>query len=209
VPERLAAHRPQIEQWLAEGLRLTKIYRRLREQGVTVPYSSLHRFAQAQLGFGTPAITVRVAEPPAGEVAEADFGVLGYWTDPATHQRRSVHGLLVTLCHTRYAFLAVSLRQDLPAVLAGLEEARRHGPSSAASSSGWSSIISSPQSRGQIATRPPWIASSSSTRSSAASSSTPLSRAMTRLLPRYASIRNVTIDCYWKLRRGGRCPTLC
>ena len=67
----------QIEAWLAEGLRLTKIYRRLREQGVSVPYSSLHRFAQAHCGFGTPAITVRVAEPPPGEAAEADFGRLG------------------------------------------------------------------------------------------------------------------------------------
>ena len=123
VLQRLAAHRPTIEQWLADGLRLTKIYRRLREQGVAVPYSSLHRFAQAQLGFGTPAITVRVAEPPPGEAAEADFGVLGLWTDPATGQRRRVHGLLVTLCHSRYAFLAITLRQDLPAVLDGLEAA--------------------------------------------------------------------------------------
>jgi transposase len=30
---------------------------------------------------------------------------------------------LVTLCHSRYAFLAITLRQDLPAVLEGLEAA--------------------------------------------------------------------------------------
>jgi hypothetical protein len=37
VPERLAPHRAQIAAWLAEDLRLTKIHRRLRAQGVDVP----------------------------------------------------------------------------------------------------------------------------------------------------------------------------
>lgn len=65
--EPLTAQRAQVEGWLAEGLRLTKIYRRLAAQGVRVPYSSLHRFAQRQLGFGAAAVTVRVVEPPPGE----------------------------------------------------------------------------------------------------------------------------------------------
>ena len=123
VPDRLAAHRGQIAAWLADGLRLTKIHRRLRAQGVVVPYSSLHRFAQAHLGFGAPTMTVRVAEPPPGEAAEIDFGLLGTWGDPLRDRPRRVYGLLVTLCFSRYAFLAISLRQDLPAVLDGLESA--------------------------------------------------------------------------------------
>jgi transposase len=123
VPDRLAAHREQIAAWLAEGLRLTKIHRRLRAQGVAVPYSSLHRFAHAHLGFGAPAMTVRVAEPPPGEAAEIDFGVLGLWCDPIHARQRRVYGLLVTLCFSRYAFLAITLRQDLAAVLDGLESA--------------------------------------------------------------------------------------
>lgn len=123
VPDRLAAHRDQIAAWLAEGLRLTKIHRRLQAQGVRVPYSSLHRFARAQLAFGAPSITVRVADPPPGEAAEIDFGLLGLWLDPDRGQRRRVYGLLVTLCYSRYAFLWISLRQDLAAVLDGLEAA--------------------------------------------------------------------------------------
>ena len=83
LPERLTPHREQIATWLGEGLRLTKIHRRLRAHGVTVPYSSLHRFARAHLGFGAPTMTVRVAEPPPGEAAEVDFGLLGLWFDPA------------------------------------------------------------------------------------------------------------------------------
>ena len=119
----LRPHQAQIQAWLAEGLRLTKVYRRLRAQGVAASYSSLYRFAQAHCGFGTPAVTVRVAEPPPGEAAEVDFGILGGWPDPATGARRRIAGLLVTLCYSRYACLAVSLRQDLAALLDGLEAA--------------------------------------------------------------------------------------
>jgi len=39
--DRLRPHEPTVRQWLAEGLRLTKIYRRLRAAGVAVSYSSL------------------------------------------------------------------------------------------------------------------------------------------------------------------------
>ncbi len=102
IPDRLSPHRKQIAAWLADGLRLTKIHRRLREQGVSVPYSSLHRFAHAPFGFGAPMVTVRVAEPPPGEAAEVDFG---------------------RLCFSRYAFLAISLQQDAAAVIDGLESA--------------------------------------------------------------------------------------
>jgi transposase len=123
LPERLAPYQAQIAAWLGDGLRLTKIHRRLREQGVGVPYSSLHRFAQAHCGFGAPSVTVRVAEPPPGEAAEVDFGRLGLWPDPVAGTRRHVYGLLVTLAFSRYAFLWVALRQDLPTVLAGLEAA--------------------------------------------------------------------------------------
>lgn len=56
-------------------------------------------------------------------MAETDFGVLGRWPDPTSGRSRRVYGLLVTLCFSRYAFLAITLRQDLTAVLDGLEAA--------------------------------------------------------------------------------------
>ena len=121
--ELLQPQQATIQAWLAEGLRLTKIHRRLDQQGLAVSYSTLYRFAQAHCGFGASAVTVRVADPPPGEAAEVDFGLLGYWTDPESGRRRQVHGLLVTLCYSRYAFLHVALRQDLSALLAGLEAA--------------------------------------------------------------------------------------
>jgi len=123
TPEVLRPHQAQLQAWLGEGLRLPKIARRLRAQGVAVSNSTLYRFAHTACGFGTPAVTVRLADPPPGEVAEVDFGILGYWPEPTTGRRQRVSGLLVTLCHSRYACLAVSLRQDLPALLDGLETA--------------------------------------------------------------------------------------
>jgi len=75
--ERLRPHEALIRQWLGEQLRLTKIHRRLRAQGIAVSYSSLYRFARTTCDVGRPTITVRVADPPPGEVAEADFGCSG------------------------------------------------------------------------------------------------------------------------------------
>jgi transposase len=121
--ETLRPHGAMIRQWLGEELRLTKIHRRLRAQGVMVSYSSLYRFARAVCDFGAPAVTVRVADPPPGEVAEVDFGVLGLWYDPTAGRSRRVYGLLLTLCFSRYAFLGITLRQDLTAMLDGLEAA--------------------------------------------------------------------------------------
>jgi hypothetical protein len=52
LAERLTAQRLRSRAWLAEGLRLTKIHRRLAAQGVRIPYSSLHRFARRPWGSG-------------------------------------------------------------------------------------------------------------------------------------------------------------
>src|SRR5207247_2925017 len=90
----LVAHQETIRRWLSEdSLRLTKVYRRLRAQGVDVSYSTLYRFARAQCDFAPAAITVRVAEAPPGEAAEVDFGLLGLWLEPLTGRRRRVCGL--------------------------------------------------------------------------------------------------------------------
>jgi hypothetical protein len=40
---------------------------------------------------------VRVAEPPPGEAAEIDFGVLGLWGDPLLQRQRRIYGVLVAL----------------------------------------------------------------------------------------------------------------
>jgi hypothetical protein len=48
-----------IQAWLDGGLRLTKIYRRLRSQGLALSYSTLYRFSQTACGFGADPTGVR------------------------------------------------------------------------------------------------------------------------------------------------------
>lgn len=125
----LVVHQPQIRAWLApedgsRGLRLTKVQELLRRQGVEVPYSSLHRFAAAHCGFhDRRRVTVRMAEVPPGEVAEVDFGRLGLVFDPEQERRRTLHALIVTLVHSRHQYVHVTFSQQLPDLIAGLEDA--------------------------------------------------------------------------------------
>jgi hypothetical protein len=125
----LAPHREQIRTWLAaegkgRGLRLSKVHQLLARQGVLVPYSSLHRFAVAQCGFqDARRVTVRRAEAAPGELAEVDFGRLGFVHDPATGKRRSLHALIVTLVHSRHQYVHVTHTQRLPDFIEGLEDA--------------------------------------------------------------------------------------
>ena len=125
----LALHRERIRAWLApdasgRGLRLSKVHQLLARQGVSVPYSSLHRFAVAQCGFHDERrVTVRVAPVAAGELAEVDFGRLGFVPDPETGKRRTLHALIVTLVHSRHQYVHVSHTQTLADFLAGLEDA--------------------------------------------------------------------------------------
>ena len=127
---RLTPHREQIRQWLAptadggRGLRLAKVHTLLSRQGVTVPYSSLHRFAVRHCGFqDARRLTVRLADTAPGELAEIDFGRLGLVPDPETGRQRVAHALVVTLVYSRHQYVHVTRSQRLPDVLDGLEDA--------------------------------------------------------------------------------------
>jgi transposase len=127
---RLAPHREQIRQWLApepdgsRGLRLTKVHTLLSRQGVSIPYSSLHRFAVRHCGFqDTRRLTVRMADTAPGELAEIDFGRLGLVPDPESGRLRVAHALVVTLVHSRHQYVHITRSQRLPDVIEGLEDA--------------------------------------------------------------------------------------
>jgi transposase len=125
----LAPHRDQLKRWLVpeggeRGLRLSKVQVLLGRQGVSVAYSSLHRYATEQCGFqDRRRTTVRVAECLPGELAEVDFGRLGLVWDPETQRRRVAHALLVTLVYSRHQYVYVTFEQTIPALIEGLEEA--------------------------------------------------------------------------------------
>lgn len=85
----LEGHRSRIETWLAQKqkrpLRLTKVHELLtRDHGVVASYSTLRRYVQDELGWGLKKPTVRLADAPAGEEAQVDFGEMGPHVDALT-----------------------------------------------------------------------------------------------------------------------------
>ena len=86
-------------------------------------YSSLHRFVARRNWRGRSRGTVRMVGSVPGEVAELDFGRLGYIHDPEAARRRRVWALIVALTYSRHSFVWPTFGQKLQDVIAGLEAA--------------------------------------------------------------------------------------
>lgn len=115
----LLERKPQIEACLI----LTKIHELLVRDGLEIPYSSLHRFAQKHSAFGKPAGTVRRIEGNPGELAEVDFGQLGLLQALGSPRRRVVHGFMMMLGCSRLSCVIPVFRQDLATIIDCLERA--------------------------------------------------------------------------------------
>ena len=122
--EKLAPWADQIYQWLtSDRLQVTRIQELLAERDCRVSYTSLRRFLQRRQWRRRSARTVRMEQSVPGEVAELDFGRLGFIQDPATGRRCAVWALIVVLAHSRHSFVWPTYSQKLEEVIAGLEAA--------------------------------------------------------------------------------------
>ena len=123
----LAQHRERIEKWLTatKPLRLTKVHRLLRERGVEVSYSTLRRYAEHDLGLRGPRPTVRVDDCEPAQEAQIDFGRMGLMRDDETGRQRVLWALIITLVHSRFAFVWPTFEQTIEAVCTGLDAAWR------------------------------------------------------------------------------------
>lgn len=120
----LLPHKDVISDWLQhEKLTLTKVHMKLLRAGVETSYSSLYRFTQEHIGLAGNHGTVRMAETEPGEVAEVDFGRLGYLFDRAVNRLRVLNALVVTLVFSRHQYVHITRTQDLPALIGGIEDA--------------------------------------------------------------------------------------
>jgi len=120
----LLPHKERLIEWLdCDRLTLTKAHIKLLRAGVKVSYSSLYRFVQEHAGFGGNKGTVRMAETEPGEVAEVDFGRLGLVFDKELNRMRVLHALVVTLVFSRHQYVHITHKQDLSALIGGIEEA--------------------------------------------------------------------------------------
>ncbi len=119
----LLPHKEDIKGWIEnEHLTLTKVHIKLTRLGIETTYSGLYRFVSSEIGLPSRT-TVRMAETKPGEVAEIDFGRLGLVYDPESGKKRFVYALVVTLVFSRHQYVAVSLTQDLPVLVSGMEDA--------------------------------------------------------------------------------------
>ena len=122
--EKLEPWADQIYQWVTvDRLQVTRIQELLDQRGCVVSYTSLRRFLQRRNWRRRSIRTVRMENTPPGEVAELDFGRLGYIQDQESGRRRAVWALLVVLAHSRHSFLWPTFGQTLEDVIAGLEAA--------------------------------------------------------------------------------------
>jgi transposase len=112
-----------IQQWIKhDRLKLTRVQELLDQRHCTVAYTSLRRFVKRSGWLGKSShTTVRMADTSPGEVAEADFGRLGFIWDAETGRRRLAWGMLVVLGYSRHSFLWPLFNQQLGDVIEGLE----------------------------------------------------------------------------------------
>lgn len=119
----LLPHREAIKSWIEDDrLTVTKIHIMLARMGVEISYPSLYRFVSVHVGLPSKT-TVRMADTEPGEVAEVDFGRLGFIYDSEAKRKRLVYGLVVTLCASRHQYVHVTYTQDLSSLIAGIEDA--------------------------------------------------------------------------------------
>ena len=112
----------QIYQWITnDRLQMTRIHELLVARGCELSYQSLRRFVLKRNWRKRSKTTVRMADTPPGEVAEADFGRMGMIKDPATGQRKAVWAMVIVLCHSRHCFVWPMQRHKLADVIAGRE----------------------------------------------------------------------------------------
>jgi len=125
VEQQLQARSNQIRAWLdKDHLLLTKVHELLGREGLVVSYSALYRFARKWCEFGSAsAITLRRAESPAGEMAEADFGRLGPLQELGSCRPRVVQAFILTLGYSRISCVIPVFQQNLPSVIDCFERA--------------------------------------------------------------------------------------
>jgi transposase len=120
---RCAQQRTFIEAKLREGVRLTKVGRLLQRQGVEVPYSTLHRFACAELSFGRGAPTIPVADCQPGEEIQVDTGWMIYLEPDEHGKRRRFRAWIFTSVYSRHRFVFPCLREQTSDAIEACEAA--------------------------------------------------------------------------------------
>ena len=117
------AQRAVIERFLRQGVRLSKLRKLLRRQGVEVSYATLRRFAIAELGFGGTAPTIPVADCGPGEEVQLDTGWMTHLAPDASGRRRRFRAWIFTAVLSRYRFVYPVFRETTETAIEACEAA--------------------------------------------------------------------------------------
>jgi transposase len=110
IPSTLENQREIVQKYLDQGLQMTVIYQRLRENhGYEGSYSSVRRFVH-QLKPLEQEAYVRVNSEP-GEEVQVDFGYIGQIFDPKTGGMRDGYVFVATLGYSRHQYAEIVLDQ--------------------------------------------------------------------------------------------------
>jgi transposase len=101
---RCVEQRGAVEQWLHDGVRLSKVRKLLLRKGVEIPYPTLHRFAVLELRFGQTAATLPVADGEPGQELQVDTGWVGGVTTSLLGRKRC-RAWIFTAVRSRYQFV--------------------------------------------------------------------------------------------------------
>ena len=109
----LAPYQAVVEQLLAQGVELTALWQRLREnQGYQGSYSAVRRFVQ-RLRPVEPEAFVRLQSAP-GEELQVDFGSAGSLFDPVKGRLRPAYVFVATLSYSRHQYAELVFDQKVP-----------------------------------------------------------------------------------------------
>ncbi|MEW6232722.1 MAG: IS21 family transposase [Chloroflexota bacterium] len=110
-------YRATVQKLLDQGVEMTAIYARLREDyGYTGGYSSVRRFVH-RLCPTEPDVVVRVHTAP-GEEAQVDLGPVGPLYDPVTGHARPAYAFVATLSFSRHQYAELVFDQKTPTWIA-------------------------------------------------------------------------------------------
>lgn len=120
--ERCLEHRAFIEQKL-RGVKLSKVRRLLRRQGVDIPYATLHRFAVAELGYGRRSSTIPLADGEPGGELQLDTGWVGSLEPDLFGVRRRFRAWIFTAGRSRHRFVWPVFQETTASAIEACEEA--------------------------------------------------------------------------------------
>jgi transposase len=105
-------YRAAIQDWVKQGVEMTAIWLRLRENyGYKGGYSSIRRFVH-RLEPKEPEAFIRVHSEP-GEDLQVDFGSVGQLYDPVNKRMRTAYVFVATLCYSRHQYAELVFDQKV------------------------------------------------------------------------------------------------